>query len=236
MLSIEEKEAIRVIKMDNAGENKINRPFLDAMNRALDQVEADPAARAVVFTGAAEKFFCTGMDLPWVMAMSKDDWVPFFLDMDKFLHRVFMFSKPTVAAVNGHAFAGGLFLAFCADYRVMREDRGYMCMPEIDLGIHLPPGTVELIAHVMGARNSEFMALSGKRLTPKEARALGAVDELAPAEMVLPRSLEIARLIAAKNPKTFAQHKQQLRKNAARVMEFEDPPFIKQFMGQKPGG
>ena len=236
MLNIESMDAIRVIKMNNAGENKFTKPFIEALNQALDQVEADASAKAAVFTGAAEKFFSTGMDLNWITTLSKEAWVPFFLEMDKLLHRVFVFPKPTVAAVNGHAFAGGLFLAFCADYRVMREDRGYMCMPEIDLGIHLPPGTVELISHVMGARNSEFMALSGKRLTPKEAHDLGAVDELATAELVLPRSLEIARLLAAKNPKTYAQHKQQLRKNAARVMELEDPPFIREFMGQRPGG
>ena len=236
MLDLEEKEAIRIIRMNHAGENKFTKPFIEALNQALDQVEADASAKAVVLTGAAEKFFSTGMDLNWIMTLSKDAWIPFFLEMDKLLHRVFVFPKPMVAAVNGHAFAGGLFLALCTDYRVMREDRGYMCMPEIDLGIHLPPGTVELISHVMGARNSEFMALSGKRLTPKDALDLGAVDELAKAELVLPRSLEIARLLSAKIPKTYAQHKLQLRKNAARVMEIDDPPFIKEFMGQRPGG
>jgi enoyl-CoA hydratase/carnithine racemase len=235
VINIESRDAIRVIKMDNAGENKFTQQFIDALNQALDRVEADASAKAAVLTGGAEKYFSTGMDLNWVMTLSKEAWIPFFLEMDKLLLRVFVFGKPLVAAVNGHAFAGGLFLALCTDYRVMREDRGYMCMPEIDLGIHLPPGTVELIAHVMGARNSEFMALSGKRLTAKEACELGAVDELAKAELVLPRSIEIARLLAAKNPKTFAQHKRQLRKNAARVMEIDDPAFIKEFMGKRPG-
>jgi enoyl-CoA hydratase len=233
LIQTETREAIAILRMDNAGENKFTREFIAAFNQALDQVEADAAVRAVVITGTAEKFFSTGLDLTWLMTRPKDDWLSFFLDMDRLLLRVFTFPKPVVAALNGHAFAGGLFLALCADYRVMREDRGFCCMPEIDLGIELPPGTVALISHVLGRRNAELLSLFAKRLAAKDALRVGAVDEIVKAEEVLPRALEAARHLASKNPKAYAQHKLALRKDVARVMREDDPPFLESVMKDK---
>jgi len=236
LIQTEALESLRILRMDNAGENKFTKEFIAAFNHALDQLEADTNVRGLVLTGAAEKFFSTGLDLTWLMARPKHEWLPFFLDMDRLLLRFFAFPKPVVAALNGHAFAGGLFLALCADYRVMREDRGFCCMPEIDLGIELPPGTVALISHVMGRRNAEFLTLFAKRLAAKDALKMGAVDEIVKAEEVLPRALEAARHLAAKNPKTFSQHKLALRKDAARVMQEDDPPFLESVMKPKPVG
>jgi len=233
MIKIENMDAIRILRMDNAGENKFTMEFIEAFNQALDQVENDQSAGAIVITGSHEKFFSTGLDLSWLMNAPKDKWLPFFLAMDSLLLRVFTFPKPAVAAINGHAFAGGLFLALCADYRVMREDRGFCCMPEIDLGIELPPGTVALISYVMGKRNAEKLSLFAARLSAREALEMNAVDEIVKSEEVLPRAIAMAKLLAAKNPKTFAQHKLAQRRAAARVMKEDDPAFLRSVMQPK---
>jgi enoyl-CoA hydratase len=232
MIQIETMDSIRIFKMD-AGENKITKEFIATMNQALDQVQADANARAVVLIGTHEKFFSTGMDLTWIMSRPREEWLAFFMDMDQILLRIFTFPKPIVAAINGHAFAGGLFLALCSDYRVMREDRGFLCMPEMDLGIELPPGTVAFVSHVMGKRNAEKLSLFAKRLSAKEALEMNAVDEIAKAEEVLPKAIEMAKILAAKTPRTYAQHKLAMRQEAARIMAEDDPVFLKKFMAPK---
>jgi len=235
LIDLETIDPIRILRMNNQGENRFTRPFLQDFNQALDQIQADPGARALVITGAEEKYFSTGLDLKWLMSRPKEEWVEFLTDIDRLIHRLFLFPKPAVAGINGHAFAGGLFLALAADWRVMRQDRGFCCVPEIDLGIGLPPGTIALIAYVAGKRNAEYLALTGKRLTAQEALKIGAIDEAAKAEEVLPRAVAVAKKLAEKNPAAYARHKLGLREKAARVMEEEDPGFIKTFLGMKSG-
>ncbi len=234
LIQIEQDGEIRVLKMNNGAENKITREFLADFNTGLDQVQADAAAKAAVITGAPEKFFCTGLDLPWLMTRPKEEWIPFFLEMDNLMRRILIFPKPVVSAINGHCFAGGLFIALCSDWRVMREDKGWICMPEIDLGIDLPPGTVALVSYVLGARRADWMAISGKRFSGKEALAIGMVDELAAPEALLGKALEVAKFLAAKKPDIFAKHKLRLRGEVARIIAEADPAFIRATMGEKP--
>ena len=203
LINIEPMDTIRVFRMDNEGENKFTKTFISAFNSALDSAEADAGVRALVITGTHEKYFSTGLDLTWLMSSPKDQWLPFFLDMDRLLLRVFTFPKPVVAAINGHAFAGGLFLALTADYRIMREDRGYCCMPEIDLGIDLPPGTVALISHVLGRRNAERISLTAKKFSAAEALAIGEVDELASKDQLVPRAIRGGQAVCGQGPQDF---------------------------------
>ena len=233
VMQIDIMDSIRILRMAHNEENKITNDFLKDFNSALDHIQADGGAKAVVITGASEKFFCTGFDLGWLMNKPKDEWVPFFLEMDRLLHRLLLYPKPLVSAINGHCFAGGLFIAFCCDYRVMREDRGWCCMPEIDLGIGLPPGTVALISYVLGKRNAELFAITGKRFNAKEAFEMGAIDEIAKAEEVIPRAIEYARLLSGKRPDVFFRHKKELRGEVARIITEDDPDYIRAFMGEK---
>ena len=229
-LESETHDEIVVLEMDHPPENRFSQPFLDEINAALDRAEKDDSLRGVVFTGANEKFFSNGLDLGWLIDKGREVWEDFCINWEELLHRVFIFGKPVVAAINGHAFAGGLFLALTADWRVMRQDRGWCCIPEIDLNLDLPPGNVALIAHVIGTRNADYYSLTAERLTPQEALRIGMVDELAEKEDVVSRAIEKARQLSKKNPDQYARHKRIIRAAPARSLKEEDPPFLRELL------
>jgi enoyl-CoA hydratase len=235
LVEIEAKDSVRIIRMNHADENRFNGPFVDALFKALDEIEAEPGARSAVFTGAHEKYFSNGLDLNWLLTQPAEGWADFLVLFDRFLHRAFTYKKPTVAAMNGHSFAGGLFLAFCCDWRVMRDDRGWCCIPEVDLGLDLPPGNVALISYVLGTRKTDILALTAGRLTSQEALAAGMIDEVAKVDEVLDKAIEKARQLSAKNPQNYATIKKSLRAGPARVLFEQDPPFIRSLVKEKQG-
>ena len=133
MIRMERQDGVGVMTMDYQSENRFNPDFVRAMMDGLDEVEKDPQIRAIVLTGADPKFFSNGLDLDWLMANAGDmDKVLGYLKLvNDMLRRWTLYPKPTVAALNGHTFAAGLFMAAHIDFRFMREDRGWICLPEI---------------------------------------------------------------------------------------------------------
>ena len=122
----------------------MNRAWLDAFNALLDQVLDDSGAHALVTTGE-DKFFSNGLDLEWLMQPDTEDIRDFVADAERLLARLLALPLNTVAACNGHTYAAGAMLALCHDFRVMRADRGFFCLPEVDLGIPFTPGMDALI-------------------------------------------------------------------------------------------
>lgn len=220
-------DKIGFLWMQREPENRFNQEFLDDFNKALDVIENDKRAKAMIFSSRLEKYFCNGIDIPWAMVLDQDSSAKFLLTYVSLLHRLFLFKKPVVAAINGHAFAGGFFLAMCADWRVMREDRGWMCIPEVDLPFDLPPGHIALTAHIMGARNTDYASLSGIRMTSKQALRFHAIDEAVSLEQVMPKAIEMAELLGRKLPMQFERHKKHLRALPAKILDEEDSDFMK---------
>src|SRR5687767_10793408 len=121
-----------VLRLD-AGENRFTPDLMDAWHRALDQVEQAGAPAALVTTGTG-KFYSNGLDLDVMMAGDANAYLSRVLGI---LGRILTFPAPTVAAVNGHAFGAGALLMLAHDVRLMRSDRGFFCMPEVDMKIPL---------------------------------------------------------------------------------------------------
>src|SRR5689334_14029052 len=115
-----------------AGENRFSMDVLDRLNTALDEVADVAGPRALVTTGEG-KFYSNGLDLDW-LASAPDRAAEYLAAVYRLLGRMLGFPAITVAAVNGHAFGAGALLATTHDFALMRDDRGYWCMPEADLG------------------------------------------------------------------------------------------------------
>ena len=180
MIELETRGPVRILHL-RAGENRFNRTTVDAIGAALDEVVATDGPVAVVTLGDG-KFFSNGLDLDWMSADGADDGA-FLDDVHRMLGRVLGLDVFTVAAINGHAFAGGAMLATAHDHRIMREDRGYWCLPEADLGLPLTPAMHAVLdahlpravladAALTGRRSSNPGGSSGKTLRPRASTAV----------------------------------------------------------------
>jgi Delta3-Delta2-enoyl-CoA isomerase len=196
-----------VLRMDD-GENRFNRHWLDAVNAALDQVEATEGPAALVTTGAG-KFYSNGLDLDWLASIGAGG-DAFLAEVGALYGRVLGLPMMTVAAVNGHAFAAGAILSAAHDFLVMREDRGYWCLPEAGLGLVLTPAMFAVISAKLPRRSAQEAILSGRRYGGPDALAAGIVHRVAPEDQVSGQAVELAAGLAGKDRRTLAEHKRML--------------------------
>ena len=207
MIDLEEQGPVWLLRVDD-GENRFNRTSIDAWHRALDQVASSTGPRALVTTGTG-KFYSNGLDLDWLTGAGPDA-VGFIDDVHRLLGRVLGLDVITVAAVNGHAFAGGAMLATAHDYVVMREDRGYWCLPEVDLGLPLTPAMYATVAAHLPEATLRTAALTGHRYPGPEAVAAGIAHHAVAADQVVDRAVELAAGLADKNRDVLGAHKRLL--------------------------
>jgi enoyl-CoA hydratase/carnithine racemase len=213
---LEVRGDVRVLHLTD-GENRFNRGSIDAIHAALDEVEVVEGPVALVTTGEG-KFFSNGLDLDWLMGPEGSAaGSGFIADVHRVFGRLLAMDLFTVAAVNGHAYAGGAMLARSHDHVVMREDRGYWCLPEIDLGLPLTPGMYACVATHVPTAAMKVASLTGRRYTAAEALASGIVEETAPEAEVLDRAVEGAAAMAGKNRAVLAAHKALLHGDAIKA-------------------
>jgi Delta3-Delta2-enoyl-CoA isomerase len=188
-------------------ENQLNRDWLDAVSRCLDEVEAAPPHALV--TTARGKYWSTGLDLDWLGANSGIAQA-FLDDVERMLARVLVLPVATVAAIQGHAFAAGAMFALAHDARVMRADRGYFCLPEIDLPLPFTPGMAALIRAKLDPAVAHEAMTTGQRYGGVDAVA-SHIASVAVAEDVVPATaLETAQRVGGKHAPTLATIKQQM--------------------------
>lgn len=210
-LSVEAVGPVRVVHWDD-GENRFNGESMAAWHATLDDLEAIDGPLAVVAVGTG-KFFSNGLDLDW---LSSADAAPgigasaFMAEVHRLLGRMLVFPAYTVAALNGHTFAAGAMLSSAFDQRIMRDDRGYWCLPEVDLGLPLTPEMTATVTARLPAPAAADAMLTGRRYDANAALAIGIVDDVAPASEVLDRAIASATEMAAKNRSVIADHKRQL--------------------------
>jgi len=202
-----------------SGENRFNRTFIDALNEALDTVENSAGPAALVTVGGEAKFYSNGLDLAWLSGDGLAEAPEFIKSVLKLLGRVLAFPVPSAAAMNGHAFAAGAMLALAHDFRVMRADRGYFCLPEVDINIPFAPGMTALIKSRMTPTVFRTSLLTGARMGGVEAKELGIVDEAVPADQVLSRAVACVEPLAHKNRHTFRAIKRTMYAEALALLE-----------------
>ena len=168
---------VAVLGLDLGRGNAINHPFVDAVSEALDATLAD-GARAVVLTGRG-KVFCGGLDLLTIHAYDRPAMGRFVDAFDGLFHKLLTFPRPVVAAVNGHALAGGCILAMAADFRVMAEGAFQIGVNEVALGLPFPAAAFEIVRRATPGAATAAVFLEARRFSPTEARGAGIVDLVA---------------------------------------------------------
>jgi len=209
MIDLSREGDVFVLRFD-APENRFRPDRVEAWHKALDRVEAAGKPAALVTTGSG-KFYSNGLDLEWMLGEASEaeraTYIPEVLGL---MARVLTFPAVTVAAINGHAFGAGAQLSLAHDYRVMRDDRGYWCMPEIDMGAPLHPGMTAIIQARVSHQTAHEIIVTGTRYTAGLARERKIVDHAVAEGEVLPRAIAIAAELAPKAHPVMRQLKSGL--------------------------
>ncbi len=225
-LTIAETVAILTL---NSGENRFNPNFLRELLAMLDRVEHETDARSLLVTSAHEKIFSNGIDLDWLVPVlhqgDLDAGRAFFSQMNDLFRRLLTYPLITVAAISGHAFAGGAILSCCFDFRFMRSDRGFFCLPEVDLGIPFLPGMNAILGKAIPRHLLEEMQLTGCRLTAADCLSHHVVRAALPADTLCAEALAFAQPLKKKRS-VVGELKRRLNRSILQIMESEDPPLI----------
>lgn len=192
----------------NDGQNTICPNWQQRMLEILDSVERHCGQGAALVLTGVDKFFCNGLNLEKLMTLSPEEMELFGRRMAEIHSRFLILPCPTVAAMNGHAFAGGAFLALSCDYRLMRDDRGWFSVSEVDVGVPIPQAMMGILQGKLPANTARDALLTGKRYTADEAVAAGIADGKAPMEELLDQARALATQLGTKEPGIFKTLKQ----------------------------
>ncbi|MEU6751186.1 enoyl-CoA hydratase-related protein [Spirillospora sp. NPDC046719] len=215
MIDLRRDGDVHILRFDD-GENRFSPDFLSAVEGALDTVEKAEGPRALITTGTG-KFYSNGLDLEWLGAHG-DEFEPYLSRIHALYARLLELPMPTVAAVNGHAFAGGGMLALAHDFAVMRSDRGYFCLPEVDLGMTFTPGMNALISARLPKRTAHEAMITGRRYDAEQAMAAGIVQRTADEAGVLPAALDLAGSLAGKDGRVVGKIRADLYRPALEAL------------------
>ena len=189
-------------------ENRFHPDWLTSVEAALDEVERADGPRALV-TAATGKFFSNGLDLDWLFGHA-DQHEDYVVRVHELLARVLALPVVSVAALQGHTFAAGAMLSLAHDFRVMRADRGFWCLPEADIGIPFTRGMSALIQARLTPQTAHEAMTTARRYGGEDARAAAIVDRAVDKESVRTTAVELAASLAGKAGDTLGTIKARM--------------------------
>lgn len=216
-ISVQQQGSVAVITW-NEGENRINLDSLGRLNEILDELESTDGSLGVVLTGQG-KFFCNGLDLER-FGQKMDEFGETIRLLNRTIGRLLLFPAYSVAALNGHTFAGGALISCGFDERIMREDRGFWCMNEAEIGLALDDRLWRILENRLPRATATKAALTAYRFNAVEAQQWGIVQDIASEAEVLTKAVALAEKYASLNRKTLVTHKQLAHGDAAEFLGY----------------
>lgn len=214
--SLRSEEGMAILNMH--GKGVFNPSSLRDFNTLLDRVESDESQRALFITGE-DKNFSQGLDLEYLLAIPQDDFAQFVENTMVMAVRLLTFPIPVVAVVNGHAFGLGAMLALASDFRVMRADRGFICLPEIDLKMSFTPAMNALVVNKLDGRLRRDMMLTGHRVGGEEGVARGLLDACGAEHELMDLAKQVVGPALDKDRKSMFEIKRDLNAPIISVVE-----------------
>lgn len=233
MIELKKEGDVFVLSM-TAGQNRWNTRFVRAFAEAIDEVESSDGPGALVTTSTNEKFFSNGLDLDWVQSKSPTaieeggDRKVFGDEFMKLMARIITLPIPSIASINGHGFGAGLMLAMCHDWRIMREDRGFLCANEMQLGMVIPRPELALFRHKLPANTFFETVQLARRWTGPAALEAGVVQQTESAEGLLEAAKAKAQELAplGANRREFKTQKEHLYGENAAINEVHGAAYM----------
>lgn len=213
MIHREAHGPVTVLRLDHGKVHAVDTELFEDLIQAFDELApgSDRSPQALVLTGTG-KAFSAGVDLFRVVDGGRSYLESFLPALSRGLHRLFTFPRPVVAAINGHAVAGGAILACACDARLMARGSGRIGVPELKVGVPFPSLPLEVLRFAVGARHLQELIYGGATYTPEEGLARGLVDEVVESTELLDRALDRARTYAALPAEAFRMTKEALRR------------------------
>lgn len=213
MIETNLQDGILTLRLAHGKASALDLELCDALQHALLDASQSSAVRAIVLGGTGS-IFSAGVDLFRVVDADADYTKRFLASLVRAAIDLFSIQKPVVAAVNGHAIAGGCILAQACDYRLMVNGSGRIGVPELLVGVPFPPAVLEILRFSVPAPHLTPLVFSGMTMVAEDAMAKGLIDEITDAETLESRALTVARQLAALPSEAFALAKRQLRDEA----------------------
>lgn len=211
-------------------ENKFNMNSVTEFLSVLNEIEKDTDAKALIVRSSDEKIWSNGLDLEWLLPLvqkgERSVTDVFAAKLNELFKRILFYPMITVAAITGHAFAGGAVLACCCDFRFMRKGRGYLCFPEVNLGIPMLPSFTALMKKAIPMDLVEDMQLTARKLTAEECEARHIIMKACTMDELMSEAISFAKGLNKERP-IVTKLKDVMHKDILRIMEVDDPPALK---------
>ena len=204
LLHIDREGPVAIVRLSRGVTNPINGDLVAELSAAVRHVREQADIRSLVLASANDKFFSIGWDIPQLIGLTKSEFANFFRRYNRVCLDLYTLPKPTVAALTGHAIAGGCILALCCDYRYVANGKKLMGLNEIKLGAPLPYVVDCVLPALVGGRYAREIMESGDFYAPDAALRMGLVDAVLPLDHVVPASIEKAKVLGAMPEQAFA--------------------------------
>jgi enoyl-CoA hydratase len=201
-------DTVAIVQFEHGQVSALDLEFLLALRAELAELADTDTALVLTGTGKA---FSAGVDLHRILEGGTDYVAQFIPALSGAFEDLFAYQRPVVAAVNGHAIAGGCVIACCADHRIMADGRGRIGVPELLVGVAFPTSALIPLRYATGDVGVADLVYSGVTLLPAEALQRGLVDEVVPDTELLDRAVAKAEQLASVPPAAFVHTKRSLR-------------------------
>jgi enoyl-CoA hydratase len=210
MIHREQHDSVALLRIEHGKVQALDLELCCELAQVFEQVDDWTDTRAVVLTGSGTSF-SAGVDLKRVLDGGAAYTEQFLPALDRALGALFRCPKPVVAALNGHAIAGGYALACAADIRIMARGKGRVGMPELAVGVPFPWMALETVRLSTPIEHLQELLYFGETYNAEDALARGLVDEAIEPDALARRALEVATKLSRMQPASFALAKRQLR-------------------------
>lgn len=220
---------IATVTLNRGKVNAINDDVVDEIKACFKEFENNDEVKAVIITGQG-KFFSFGFDIPQFLSYSKEAFSNYIKNFTSLYTYLFLYPKPVIAAINGHAVAGGCMLANSCDYRLMVTGKAKIALNEVAFGSTIFAGSVEILKFSAGQRNAEIIAGIGKMFSAEEALKLGLIDQITAENELMELSRQIAGTYAGKSGPAYAHIKSLLRQPVVDSFQTREDKSIADFI------
>ena len=209
--------------------NALSEPVVEEITDCLRSLAADLDTRAVILTGDGA-FFSFGFDIPEFLGYSRESFAKFLQRFTALYSYLFTYPKPIVAALNGHAIAGGCMLALSCDYRIMVSGNAKISLNEISFGSSVFAGSVEMLRFLVGGKNAQAILYDGTLYSAETAVQLGMIDKVSSTERLMKDAREMAQRMTEKDAAAFRSIKNLLRAPVAEDMARNEERSVQEFV------